>query len=47
MFRARDVEFTIQLKAGEVVPVELQRLSANSAGAFADRTFSLTLRARS
>jgi hypothetical protein len=46
MFRSREVESTIQLKPGEVVSVELPRLGENSSGAFADRTFSLTLRAR-
>lgn len=46
MMRARQVESVIQLKPGEVVAVELPRLSENDAGAFANRTFSIRVQSR-
>ena len=46
MLRARQVESVIQLKPGEVVAVELPRLSENDSGAFANRTFSIRVQSR-
>jgi hypothetical protein len=46
MMRARQVESVIQLKPGEVVAVELPRLSENDSGAFANRTFSIRVQSR-
>ena len=46
MMRAREVESEIEVKPGEVVAVELPRLSENETGAFANRTFSIRVRTR-
>ena len=46
LMRARQVESVIQLKPGEVVAVELPRLSENDSGAFANRTFSIRVQSR-
>jgi hypothetical protein len=44
--RSREVTSDLQLTPGEVVDVELPRLSENEAGAFANRTFAIRVRAR-
>jgi len=46
MFVAREVKSTVQLKANEVVAVELPRLGENASNAFANQTFSITLRSQ-
>lgn len=46
MRRARQVDSVIQLRPGEVVAVELPRLSESDAGAFAKRTLSLRVQGR-
>lgn len=45
-FRARKVESTLTLRQGEVVGIELPRLSENDSGAFAGRTYSIRIRTR-
>lgn len=45
-FVAREVKSTVQLKPDEVVAVELPRLGENASGAFANQTFSITLRSQ-
>jgi hypothetical protein len=46
MYSARRVESAIRLKPEEVVDVALPRLSENESGAFANRVFSIRIRAR-
>jgi hypothetical protein len=46
MFVAREVKSTVQLKANEVVAVELPRLGENASNAFANQMFSITLRSQ-
>jgi hypothetical protein len=43
---ARKVTSTVQLRPDEVVAVQLPRLTENNSGAFANETFSITLRSR-
>ena len=45
-FTSREITPTIKVKPGEVVSVELPRLSENQTGAFASRTLSLRLRSQ-
>jgi hypothetical protein len=45
-FVARKVKSTVQLKPNEVVAVELPRLGENASGAFADQSFSITMRSQ-
>ena len=45
MMRLRQVESTLTVKPGEVVDVQLPRLSENESGAFADRTFFIRVKA--
>ena len=46
MFVAREVKSTMQLKANEVVAVELPRLGENASNAFANQMFSIRLRSQ-
>lgn len=46
LMQPRSVESTIRFAAGEVVDVQLPRLTENASGAFAGRTFWLRLRVR-
>ena len=46
MMRMRKVASTLTIKPGEVVDVQLPRLSENESGAFADRTFFIRVKAR-
>jgi hypothetical protein len=43
-FVAREVKSTVQMKPDEVVAVELPRLGENASGAFANQSFSITMR---
>ena len=44
--RAREVTSEIRVQPGEVVEIQLPRLSENDAGAFANRSFSIRIRTR-
>lgn len=44
--RARQVDSTVRLASGEVVAIELPRLSENDGGAFANHSFSIRVRSR-
>jgi hypothetical protein len=44
--RSRSVESEIRVRAGEIVDVELPRLTENDLGAFSDRVYSLRIRSR-
>lgn len=46
LFGSRKVESTLQLKADDVVSIELPRLTENQSGGFANQALSITLRTR-
>ena len=46
LMRSRSVESEIRVGAGEIVDVELPRLTENDLGAFSDRVYSLRIRSR-
>ncbi len=46
LWRSRAIEPTVTFAPGEVIAVELPRLSESDSGAFADRTFSIRIRSR-